>query len=176
MRVVGGREIHPVNVRVGGFYRAPTRARARRRAVRAARGAPASSPREAVAWTAALPFPDFEEDFDFVALRDADALRDRGRPAGLERRASTSRPPEFDEHVVEEQVPHSTALHSRLRDGTRYLVGPLARYALNGDRLSPGARAAAGEAGLEPVVPQPVPRIVVRCVEILYARRRGARG
>src|SRR4051812_31443495 len=25
MTVVGGREIHPINVRVGGFYRAPTR-------------------------------------------------------------------------------------------------------------------------------------------------------
>ena len=29
MTVVGGREIHPINVRVGGFYRAPTRAELR---------------------------------------------------------------------------------------------------------------------------------------------------
>ena len=82
MRAVGGREIHPVNVRVGGFYRAPTRrelddARAQ---LQAARGFAA----EAVAWTAALPFPDVEEDFTFVALRDDRALRDRGRPDGLE--------------------------------------------------------------------------------------------
>src|SRR3954468_20768631 len=71
MRVIGGREIHPVNVRLGGFYRAPRRAefaeavelleRSREFAV------------EAVAWTAALPCPDFEEDFTFVALRDPDA-------------------------------------------------------------------------------------------------------
>src|SRR3954447_22564865 len=56
MRVVGGREIHPVNVRVGGFYRAPTRRelapvveqleRAREFAL------------EAVAWTASLPCPE----------------------------------------------------------------------------------------------------------------------
>ena len=26
MRLLGGREIHPVNVRVGGFYRVPDRA------------------------------------------------------------------------------------------------------------------------------------------------------
>ena len=26
MEVIGGRAIHPVNVRVGGFYRAPARA------------------------------------------------------------------------------------------------------------------------------------------------------
>ena len=30
MTVVGGREIHPINLRVGGFYRAPTRAELRR--------------------------------------------------------------------------------------------------------------------------------------------------
>ncbi len=32
MALVGGREVHPINVRVGGFYRAPTRARAARAA------------------------------------------------------------------------------------------------------------------------------------------------
>jgi hydrogenase maturation protease len=58
MRVIGGREIHPINVRVGGFYRAPTRAelapvveelkRAREFAI------------EAVSFTASLPCPDFE--------------------------------------------------------------------------------------------------------------------
>ena len=67
MRVVGGREIHPVNVRVGGFYRAPTHGElapvieelevAREFAL------------ESVAWTAGLPCPDLEEDFEFVALR-----------------------------------------------------------------------------------------------------------
>ncbi len=68
MRVVGGREIHPVNVRVGGFYRAPTRAELAPVAeeLRAWR---ASSPSRRSRWTAALPCPDFEEDFEFVALR-----------------------------------------------------------------------------------------------------------
>src|SRR3954454_18084617 len=71
MRVVGGREIHPINVRLGGFYRAPSRAELAPIAeeLRVAR----EFAREAVAWTAALPCPDFEEDFTFVALRDPDA-------------------------------------------------------------------------------------------------------
>src|SRR3954452_21560994 len=78
MRAVGGREIHPVNVRVGGVYRAPTRAElapaaAQLEAVRA-------FARDAVAFTAGLPFPDFEEDFHFVALRDPDRYAiERGR-------------------------------------------------------------------------------------------------
>jgi coenzyme F420-reducing hydrogenase alpha subunit len=166
MRVVGGREIHPINVRVGGFYRAPTRAelapvveeleRAREFAL------------QAVGFTASLPFPDFEEDYVFVALSDPEVYAIEGGRL----RSSTGldlAPSQFDAHVVEEHVEHSTALHSRLRDGTRYLVGPLARYALNGDRLSPVAREAADEAGLESVCRNPFRSIVVRAVEILYA-------
>jgi sulfhydrogenase subunit alpha len=166
MRVIGGREIHPINVRVGGFYRAPTLTelvpvvdeleRAREFAV------------EAVAWTASLPCPDVEEDFAFVALSDPDRYAiERGRltsSTGLNVAAA-----DYDQHFVEEQVPHSTALHSRLADGTPYLVGPLARYALNGHRLSPIAREAASAAGLEPVCRNPFRSIVVRAVEILYA-------
>src|SRR3954449_279444 len=67
MRVVGGREIHPVNVRVGGFYRAPSR-RELAPVVEQLRRAREFA-MEAVAWTAGLPCPDFEEEFEFVALR-----------------------------------------------------------------------------------------------------------
>jgi sulfhydrogenase subunit alpha len=166
MRVVGGREIHPVNVRVGGFYRAPTRAELAPVAeqLRIAR----EFALEAVAWTAALPCPDHDEEFEFVALREAGRYAIEGG-----RLASSSGldlgPEEYADHFAEHQVPHSTALHSRLRDGRAYLTGPLARYALGGDRLSPVAREAAAAAGLGPVCRNPYRSIVVRAVEILYA-------
>ena len=92
MTLVGGREIHPINVRVGGFYRAPTRrelARARR-AARAAREAAL----ETVRWTAGLRLPRASScDYELVALAAAGRLRDRARPDRLRSRASTSRPP-----------------------------------------------------------------------------------
>jgi hypothetical protein len=50
--------------------------------------------------------------------------------------------------VIEEQVPHSTALHAHLAGGGRYLTGPLARYALGSRWLSPLAREAVRAAGL----------------------------
>ena len=167
MRVVGGREIHPVNVRVGGVYRAPSRAELAP-AVEALEAVRAFA-LEAVAWTAALPCPDFEEDFHFVALRHPEHYAiESGNlvsSGGLD-----LEPDEYDEHFVEEQVPHSTALHSRLRgSGETYLVGPLARYALNRDRLSPTAREAADAADLGAVCRNPFRSIVVRAVEILYA-------
>jgi coenzyme F420-reducing hydrogenase alpha subunit len=75
---------------------------------------------------------------------------------------------EFPGHVVENQVPHSTALHATL-DGHRYLTGPLARYTLNSGSLSPVARQAAAEAGLGAQCRNPFRSILVRGVEIVYA-------
>ena len=167
MRVVGGREIHPINVRVGGFYRAPTRAELAPVVEQLERAREFA--RDAVAWTASLPFPDFEEDFRFVALTHPDVYAIEsgrlGSSGGLD-----IGPDEYEDHFAEEHVEHSTALHSRMRaDGRAYLCGPLARWALNRDRLSPLALEAASEAGLEPVCRNPFRSIVVRAVEILYA-------
>jgi sulfhydrogenase subunit alpha len=166
MRVIGGREIHPINVRVGGFYRAPTRrelAPIREQLLRAREFA-----REAVRFTAGLPFPDFEEDYEFVALSEPDSYAIEGgrlvSSGGLD-----IVPADYEEHFAERHVEHSTALHSELRGGGAYLVGPLARYALNGDRLSPLAREAAAEVALERPCRNPFRSIVVRAIEILYA-------
>jgi coenzyme F420-reducing hydrogenase alpha subunit len=163
--VVGGREIHPINVAVGGFYRAPSRTEL---VPVAAMLADCIEPaRESVRFLAGLPFPDFEEDYEFVALTDGDRYAIEGgrlrSSSGLD-----LEPADYPEHFVEEQVPHSTALHSRTRDGRTYMVGPLARYALGGERLNPLARAAADEAGLGSVVRNPFRSIVVRMVEILH--------
>jgi sulfhydrogenase subunit alpha len=166
LRVIGGRAVHPINLRVGGFYRAPTRDELRPvvETLEAAR----DDLVEAVAWTSTLEFPRRELDVEMVSLAaDGEYPIERGRlvsSAGLDIGAD-----EFAEHFVEEHVPHSTALHARLRKRGTYLVGPLARYSLHADRLSPVAREAAEAAGLGPVCRNPFKSIVVRCVEMLHA-------
>ncbi|HEY6016993.1 MAG TPA: nickel-dependent hydrogenase large subunit, partial [Gaiellaceae bacterium] len=149
MTVVGGREVHPINVRVGGWYKAPTPSElaALVPEIEWVRDAAV----ETVAWAATLDFPDFEQDYEFVALDQPGGLYpiDEGRRLVSSKGLSFDIA-EFDAHVEELHVEHSNALHARLRDRGTYLVGPLARYALFGDRLSPAARAAADAAGLEP--------------------------
>jgi sulfhydrogenase subunit alpha len=166
IRAIGGREVHPINVRVGGFWRAPSRRELRpltEQLKEAREGA-----REAVRWAATLDFPELEEDYEFVALSHPDDYPlERGRLASS--RGLDIGPAEYEEHFVEAQVPHSTALHSRLRERGSYLVGPMARYALNSECLSPLAREAAAQAGLGPVCRNPFRSILVRSVEILYA-------
>jgi coenzyme F420-reducing hydrogenase alpha subunit len=82
---------------------------------------------------------------------------------------------EYDEHFVEEHVPHSTALHSRLRGRGAYLCGPLARFNLNFDRLSDAAREAARETGLSVPCRNPFKGILVRAIEVLQALDEAAR-
>ena len=164
LALVGGREVHPINVRVGGFYRAP-RARELRALVdqleRAREIALAT-----VAFTATLDFPDVDREPELLALSDSDGYPiDRGEIATD--RGLNFPPSAFFEHVVEEHVEHSNALHARLRDRGTYLTGPLARYSLASDRLWPLAREAAAAAGLGPTCRNPFRSIVVRSVELV---------
>jgi coenzyme F420-reducing hydrogenase alpha subunit len=140
MERIGGRAIHPVNVRLGGFCRAPARA----------------------------DFPDQASQADMLALsRPGSYPIERGTVAT---RSGLAFPAgQWDDHVIEEQVPHSTALHARLAVGGRYLTGPLARYSLNSRWLSPLARDAARAAGLGAACDNPFRSIVVRAVETVYA-------
>ncbi|MGO9582477.1 MAG: Ni/Fe hydrogenase subunit alpha [Acidimicrobiales bacterium] len=166
METVGGRAVHPVNVRVGGFYSAPSP-----EAI-AALAEPLFRARDqalaTVEWVAGFDFPDVEADYRFVALREGGRYAiESGRPASSD--GLDLSPAGLAELVVEEHVARSTALHARLRGRDPYLTGPLARYALNSATLPPLAAEAAAGAGLGPVCTNPFRSIVVRAVELVFA-------
>ncbi len=166
IRLLGGREIHPINIRVGGFYKAPSKKslRALAEQLKWARDAAL----ETVRWAASLPFSEFEQDFLFVALRhETEYPFNEGRI--VSNRGLDIPVREYEQLFSEEHVAHSTALHSSLQDHGSYFVGPLARYTLNFDRLPPMVQEAALGAGLHRACRNPFQSIIVRSVEILYA-------
>jgi coenzyme F420-reducing hydrogenase alpha subunit len=163
---LGGREVHPINVCVGGFYRVPAKPELTHLGDRLKQAR--DDALETVRWAASLPFPDFEQDYEFVALRHPEEYPfNEGRLVSTKGLDIAAR--DYDGHFVEEQVPHSNAMHSRLKERGAYLVGPLARYSLNFDRLSPLVQEAAQTAGLGPVCRNPFQSIIVRSLEVLYA-------
>ncbi|MBM9507960.1 Ni/Fe hydrogenase subunit alpha [Actinacidiphila acididurans] len=186
VELLGGRAIHPVNVRLGGFHRVPTAPELRPLAARLEQAR--EDAEQTVRWVAGFDFPDGACDHELLALaRPGTYAIEGGIPTVMDAPGAHALPPDSDRslptrtfalpdfraHVVEHQEGHSTALHSRL-DGRRHLTGPLARYAISGRWLSPVAVRAAREAGLgDPrqgtACRNPYRSIVVRAVEVLYA-------
>jgi len=166
MTLIGGREIHPINVRVGGFYKTPSKRDLAPLAekLKWARDAALKT----VRWVSTLDFPDNERDYEFVSLRhekeypfnEGRVVSSKGLDIPVE---------DYDKHFKEVHVEHSTALQSRIHETGTYFVGPLARYSLNFDRLSPLAQQSAREAGLGKTCSNPFRGIVVRAVETVYA-------
>ncbi len=172
MDASGGRSVHPVNVRVGGFFRFPTRDEID--ALRPALDQALVDAEATVRAVAALDLPDLQMPYHFLALDDetgrypledgrhllsGDGVHDSERIA-LE---------EFDERVVEVHVEHSNALQARLHGVGSYVVGPLARWALLGDRITGRAADLAAELQVPRPVLNPFASIVVRALEVLYS-------
>ena len=163
---LGGREIHPINVRVGGFYKAPQKRDLANLAEKLKWARDAAV--EAVRWVGGFTFPEFEQDYEFVALRhegeypfnDGRVVSSKGLNLDVQ---------DYEQHFVEEHVPYSHALHSTIKARGAYFAGPLARYNLNFDQLTPLGQETAREAGLKPVCKNPFKSIIVRAVETLYA-------
>ncbi len=166
VRVLGGREIHPVNVKVGGWYRLPTRAELDHLATtldRVRDDAVAT-----VSLVAGFPMPDVTRTVEWVSTRYPGEYPMLGKTvvssAGLDIPVE-----EWNDWFVEEHVKRSNALHSRIKTRGSYETGPTARFNLNSELLSEGAARAAAEVGLVAPVTNPFRSIVVRAVETLHA-------
>lgn len=166
MRLLGGREIHPINVRVGGFYKVPSRDEllakvddlkwARDTAVETAR------------FVSSFDFPELEHDYEFVSLRhESEYPMNEGRI--VSNKGIDIQIDDFYDVFEEQHVEHSTSLHSVVRERGAYLVGPLARYSLNFDKLTPAAQEVAKECGLSSTCNSPFKSIIVRSIETIYA-------
>jgi coenzyme F420-reducing hydrogenase alpha subunit len=164
--LLGGREIHPISAAVGGFYKVPDKNRLHELEEDLKWALDASV--QTVRLTAGLEFPDFEQDYEFVALRHPSEYPfNEGRLVsnrGLDIDAA-----EYEDTFIEQHVKHSNALHSVIRGRGSYLVGPMARFNLNFDNLPEIARQTANDAHLKPPVKNPFQSIIVRSVELVFA-------
>lgn len=140
----GARSVHPVGLRVGGFYHAPSIEEVAQMRERLQAALPEAE--ALVAWAASLQLPDDHQTFVSAGLRHPDEYGiysgNMVSDSGLDIDVS-----QWDEHIREIHMPHSTALHAEL-DGKPYLVGPLARLNINLDKLPPETAALLAETGV----------------------------
>lgn len=172
VKTLGGREIHPINVKVGGFYKLPESAKVE--ALKEKMKWLVDASYETLKFVSQLDFPDLERDYLFVSLSHPEEYPFcRGKIRTSEDILISRN--DFNHHFQEEHVPYTNALHC-YREGQRsYMVGPLARFSLNYKNLPPSIQSAAKDHGLDETCRNPFKSILVRSVECLFAATEALR-
>jgi sulfhydrogenase subunit alpha len=164
LRVIGGRSVHPVSTTVGGFYRWPEKEALQALLPELEWSLEAAV--ETTRWAATLPYPDFEVETEYVAVRHPDeyGILD-GRvvsSAGVDIPVT-----EYEKHYLEEHVRHSNSLHSHTDKGNTYMVGPLARFNLNHSQLGARAQALMKELKVQTPIRNPFKALYARAFELV---------
>lgn len=165
LRLLGGRSVHPIGLKVGGFHRAPPKHEVADMVDKllAAR----EDARQFAIWAAGLPYPVDEQEFVSVAVQHPDEygivegrlVSDRGRHIEFE---------DYPKSFREYQVKHSTAFYS-LMDGSSFFLGPLARMNLNFAQLPATVQALAQELGIRFPSHNMFMNVVARALECYLA-------
>jgi sulfhydrogenase subunit alpha len=169
--ILGGRSIHPVSVRVGGFSRVPRRDELE--PVRAMLDEAVRLASETVDWVAGFSVPSFEREARLVSLRHPDEYPyNDGRIVSSD--GLDLAPDRWDDAFTEVQVEGTNALQARTADGGVYLLGPAARIALAAEGLHPlAAEALAATDRRADIATNIHWSILARAVELLHACAEG---
>jgi len=168
--ILVGRHVHPISAIVGGFTKLP-------------REKDLDAMLDHLIWTRpdieatielarTLKFPEFQRETEYVSLVSDDTVYpllsgDIGSSDGV-RMEKHSYKKVTNEYIV----PHSSAKHTRLsRDS--YMVGSLARFNMNYDKLHPKAKQTAEYLGLKPKVENPYLNTVAQLVECIHCLEEG---
>ncbi|MEM1710544.1 MAG: Ni/Fe hydrogenase subunit alpha [Sulfolobales archaeon] len=166
MTIIGGRSVHPVSCRVGGFHRI----------IKKGELEPLSKhindmkkyAKQLLEWVLHLPIPDVKTDVEYVSLRGVKEYPIlQGRVVsnkGLDVVEDV-----FEEYIEVEQVRYSTSLRYRMRGRGYYVVGPIARYNNNYDLLKPEVREVVEAYGYGAPLRNSFQSIIARAAETYHA-------
>jgi len=164
LRAIGGRSVHPVNACVGGFYRWPDAGPLKATLPELEWALEAA--KKTVKWSLTLPYPELELDYEFVAIHNNDEY---GVMKGdvWSSKGSKLSVTDYETRYMEEHVQRSNALHSHMKGGGHYLVGPLARLNLNHEQLMPEALKALKDSKIELPLKNPYKSLIARAIELV---------
>jgi len=167
MKLVGGRAIHPVSMRVGGFSKTPSQTQVE--ALREPLTEALALSQATLKLVGAFQAPKFERDPLYVAIKHP---IEYGLNEGRMVSSDGIDVPLWGwrEAFQEEQHEGTNALHARTTDGRTYMLGPSARVTLNSDQLHPLAQEALKASGLaRQIARNPYWAIAARSVELIHA-------
>ncbi len=169
IEIIGGRSIHPVSVKVGGFYNLPEKEQLEGLIPEIEKAYEESL--KMLKWASNLNFPEFESEFIFLALGEGGeypmnygfVVSNSGLKIDMN---------QFLPLISEFQLPYSNALFSGIKDGEDikpYLVGPMARLNLNYKYLPYEIKNEIKEAGITLPLNNIHQSIIARTIEVSFA-------
>ncbi|MDD5218730.1 MAG: Ni/Fe hydrogenase subunit alpha [Candidatus Omnitrophica bacterium] len=163
--ILVGRHVHPISSIVGGFTKLPEEKDLD--AILEILFKLQADMEPTIALAATLKFPEFERDTEYIALvNDGNEYPllegDIGSTDGLRVKKEN-----YKGVTNEFIVPHSSAKHTRASRES-YMVGALARFNLNYDKLHPKAQKVAEHIGMKPKVKNPYLNTAAQLVECVH--------
>lgn len=168
IKVIGGRSIHPVSVRVGGFYDIPKKTELIKLLPELESAFEESL--RMIRWAASLEFKIKEREYEYISLGEAgeypmnygSVISNTKKKMNME---------EFANSIKEFQRPYSTALFSGIEEKERvrpYIVGPLARINLNYELLPDVVKEGVKNSGITLPLKNVKLSIIARSIELAY--------
>ncbi|WP_277656669.1 Ni/Fe hydrogenase subunit alpha [Seleniivibrio woodruffii] len=162
--VLVGRHVHPISSTVGGFTKIPSEADLLEMRKQFSAMKQDLLPTLELAKT--FVFPEFHRETEYVALKnDSEYALLSGKVSS--NRGVLKDKSEYKSITNEYLVPHSTAKHAKLT-GDSYMVGALARFNINYEKLHPLAKYAADELKMKPVCSNPYLNTAAQIVECFH--------
>jgi len=169
IEIIGGRSIHPVSVKIGGFYNFPEKRQLTELLPEIERAYEESL--KMIRWASSLHYPELEMEQTFLSLGD---MGEYPMNYGLVI-SNSGLKIEMDQFLAlisEFQLPYSNALFSGIRDGEAikpYIVGPIARLNLNYKYIPHEIKSAMKEAGIYLPLNSIYQSIIARTIEVSFA-------
>ncbi|MFH0815676.1 MAG: Ni/Fe hydrogenase subunit alpha [Methanobacteriota archaeon] len=165
--MICGRTVHPISLIPGGFSHIPSEKQLKGLRKKIADAVPDVVAVAEIVLANAHKLPNFSRETEFIALTADDeyAIYDGDMGSTDGGRWPVDKYLEITNEFV---VPHSTAKFTRHKRES-YMVGALARFNLNYDKLTPGAKEWAGKFGLKPVNHNPFMNSVAQLVETVHS-------
>jgi sulfhydrogenase subunit alpha len=169
LALLGGRPVHPVSVKVGGFYKVPEKKTLDALMPEIERCYEESL--EGIKWASSLPFSNRSREAEFVSL---------GHPheypfseGDIVSTGGLKMPPgEFLDILQEYQTEHSTALYSGIKRESSvspYVLGPVSRLNLNHEKLPYEITGVMKDARIALPITNNEMSIIARSVELAYS-------
>jgi coenzyme F420-reducing hydrogenase alpha subunit len=166
--LICGRTIHPIRLIVGGFSMVPTKKQLIHLQERLKEAKILTKEIAEAVQGVSGKLPDFTRETEYIGLRTEDeyALYE-----GVITSTDTGPFPaykNYQEVMQEFVVPQSTAKHAK-HARESYMVGALARFNLNSDKLCPPAKEVAEMFGLKPICYNPYMNTIAQLVEFVHS-------